>query len=145
MTDKIMKFLYVSFVLLILQLPIMVFTMNRAVYGESSYYDVYAMTAPFGFFSISGEFSGGLFHFNGEIRGTENYDVKYFKDGVLKTVVCDSQITDVIVDGTLRLERIEVLQTYYLGFWLQKDHVKYIYKIHIPYLPEHEPISEDWR
>lgn len=114
-------------------------------YNEApEYFDIYATTTPFGFFSAQGEVSGGLFFFYGSIRGSENYDVKYLQDGILRTVICNAEETDVIIDNTLRLERIENTRVIWFWMWKIEQHRGYDYKIHIPYLPEVDPITEDW-
>lgn len=141
--DIISKILIGILIFLAGGLVILVVT-DHSYNGDPEYFDIYATTTPFGFFSTQGEVSGGLLFFDGSIRGAENYDVKYLQSGVLKTVICNAEETDVIIDNTLRLERIEKIRV--IWFWTNKieQHRGYIYKIHIPYLPEVDPITEDW-
>ena len=135
--------LAISVVLLFIGMFGMILTHYERV-GGSEYFDIYVTTTPFGFFSVQGEIHGGLFFFDGTIRGAENYDVKYFQHGVLKTVVCNAEETDVIIDKTLRLERIDIRNGYWFLVWRWDAHERYEYKIHIPYLPEVDVLTEDW-
>jgi len=109
-------------------------------------YPVYSMTAPFGFFSVQGELGGSFLFFDGYIKSSENYDVKYFDGDRLKTVICNAEETDVIVDGELLLESIETIETFrFLIFKLGlKPTIETKYIIHIPYLPDVDSITEDW-
>jgi hypothetical protein len=116
----------------------------KPVVTETKEYEAYTMTAPFGFFSVKGSVSGSAFGFSGSISSSESYDVKYFQDEVIKTIILDAEKTDVVVDGTLRLVRYTLRQEGWFFIWKLAISPRYKYVVHIPYLPEHDEITEDW-
>lgn len=111
---------------------------------EINIFEVYTMTAPFGFFTVKGEMGGGVFSFYGYISGSENYDVKYMDNDILKTLILNAEETDIVIDGTLSVEQQRVSHWGYFLFLKWEIRWKYNYVIHIPYLPEHETMTEDW-
>jgi len=106
---------------------------------SSTFYDIYTVTFPYGFFSVSGELHGSMSllggSINGYIEGAEYYSVKYYVgEYTIYTKVLSATSTPLILDGTYQLEAIQVKQIITNQVFGDK-HVKstsYIYKIHVP-------------
>ena len=117
---------------------------------------IYSATLPFGVFSVKGEIDGVYLFVagsvSGSISGAEIYSIKYLEGGQLKTLILDAEATPLIVDGTMIVERSHDRVgkiggvSYMLGNRTPTrfENSSYTYKIHIPYLPEHEPLTDDW-
>ena len=123
--------------------------------AHSTFYDIYRVTAPFGVFIVEGHGEGGgciiVFHGEFDFEMMEQYVVKYFDGNEVKTGIYNAEETPLVVDGTLRLERIVTKKT---SFWKSTGDVKWVedsylwnyqYKVHIPFLPNTEPMTEEWQ
>jgi len=115
--------------------------LNAETKVEKTYYQVYQATFPFGTITSKGDLhgGGGLFtwHLTGEIYPVEVYSVKYLDNNQLWTVLIDAEHNPVVIDGTLRLEK--VVSTNYepaFYFWKQLVSKNVGYVLHIPSLPE---------
>ena len=129
----------------VLMLQIIV-TFEKGEVRDHGFYDVYSMTAPFGFFSIQGEIHGSFLFIDGYIKSSENYDVKYFDGNILRTIILNAEETGVIVDGKLLLEREKTVDSFdflHLHLGLTPS-LRIKYTIHIPFLPDVAPITEEW-
>jgi len=104
----------------------------------STFYDIYTVTTPYGFFSTSGELhgSGGLFfsHVDGKIQGAEYYSVKYYGgNSIILTKILDAQLTPLILDDTYQLEVVHAVKMRrHLIFDAESEDGSFMmYKIHI--------------
>jgi len=110
--------------------------------SNTAFINVYHATTPYGFFSIEGYIHGSGtvlgFSIDGKITNSEYYSIKYYKsDSVIGTMILDATETDLIVDGTLRLElssKTKIMYSLY-GMWIKRE-IETIYRLHIPNLPE---------
>lgn len=126
----------------------------------STYYNCYRVTAPFGVFAIEGEgsISGFLIVFHGsfDFEMTEKYVTKFFDGAELKTKIFNAEETSLIIDGTFRLEKLEVrkwihtkdgtpLREYNGGYKGSYDSlVSRNWKIHLPFLPKTNQTTTEW-
>ena len=113
---------------------------------EIHYHDIYKAKCPFGVFAVEGRIAGSFLFFAGEQSLNEEYVIKYFNDGVLKTIILNAERTDVIIDGTLQLEETRTI--FHWRYLCMEDgqRIKGSYwRIHIPYLPDVEDdITVEW-
>lgn len=119
--------------------------------ANSTFHDIYYITAPFGFLyeSSSAEtygsflyafgFGGGTISSNSDGELIEIYKVKYLDGTKLKTLEFKSSEIDIEIDGIFALEEVtynkfKVLDGEILSVYRNATRTEYV--IHIPYLPE---------
>jgi len=131
-------------------------TYSKDTVTQVTYYDCYRVTAPFGVFVVEGEgeIAGSFIAFYGssEFELREEYVIKYFDGNELKTKIFDAEKTPLIVDGTFKFEVVKIEDGHYkvgidepIRFYqFSQGYPKYVYKIHIPYLPNVPQTTDDW-
>ena len=119
---------------------------------ESTEYEIYKATVPFGVFMVEGNMGGVMFMGTGMISGSisseETYFLKYFDGDELKSISFDAEDVSIVVDGTFVLEEIIPVAKSTWLFWDNSDPHTWSkeHKIHIPYLPTvNRTLTEDWQ
>jgi len=114
--------------------------------NEPVSYELYYASVPFGVFMSKGELDGVMFLGFGGIRGefttSENYILKYFDGGQLKTAIVDSRMCPIVCDGTFRVEITERCNM--MG---DEDHLRYYtYVVYVPSLPTlNQTMTTEWQ
>lgn len=126
--DKVMGIFFASIILIVVVLVGgigLTFMFGEIVVVEE-YTEIYSLEAPFGI--LYRDSHGSFLYMRTDV--SEDYTIKYFSNGKLKTIFLDAEYTDVVVDGTCRLiqygKRLGIITMRDRGNW----------DIHIPYLPE---------